>query len=262
MNLLLAAASGWGKSWMCQATTEENLDEYDAVCLLDYKDEYRGLVKGGMAKHWIAGPVERDQWTGDHYRQLLEQNGNVVLARHSHMSEEDWRQVCAQAVQAGRRSSLNILWVIDEAHFVAPQRGGLLDPIKGLATTGRGEGQSAAWITQRLSEINETILAQCTARQLGGFESDQDLSKLAGVVEYPEEVHRSGGHKVVNLPDDLADDDGPISVRKWKDDSGAVTGSEWIYSDDSGARERINSADVEMTSEHVGAPGKEIHIPS
>ncbi|ACV47837.1 conserved hypothetical protein [Halomicrobium mukohataei DSM 12286] len=261
VNLLLAAASGWGKSYVCQATTESNLGEYDGVVLLDYKDEYRGLVKAGKAKHWIAGPVEAEQWSTDHFRQLIEQNGNVVLARHSHLSPEQWRAVCAKAISAGRRSSLSVLWVIDEAHFVAQQQAKLLDPIKGLATTGRGEGQSSIWVTQRLSELAETIIAQCTARKLGGFESDRDLSKIGGVVDYPQDLHRSGGHRVPGLPDDLhADDGGPVSVRKWTDGD-IVTGSEWIYSDDSGTVRRMNSANVDMDSEHVGAPGKSIKMP-
>ncbi|MFU1780712.1 hypothetical protein ACM16X_04960 [Haloarcula japonica] len=50
MNLLLAAQSGWGKSFKAQHVMEENIPEYDHVVVLDFKDEYRGLAKAGLAK--------------------------------------------------------------------------------------------------------------------------------------------------------------------------------------------------------------------
>lgn len=57
MHMLFAAQSGWGKSLHFQAYAEENLDapNYDPGVVLDYADEYRGLVKAGFAKHWICG---------------------------------------------------------------------------------------------------------------------------------------------------------------------------------------------------------------
>ena len=58
LNLLLAAQSGWGKSFKGQHVIEKNLPEYDHVVVLDYKDEYRGLVKAGLANWWIGGPRE------------------------------------------------------------------------------------------------------------------------------------------------------------------------------------------------------------
>ncbi|MHB9287353.1 ATP-binding protein [Halobacteriales archaeon Cl-PHB] len=262
MNLLLAAASGYGKSYVTQSVTEENRDDYDAVVVLDYKDEYRGLVKAGMARYWQAGYREREHFDRDTWREMIEENGNIVLARHAGLEPEEWREVCATAIKAGRASNLNILWVVDEAHFVAPQRGAYPDAIKGLATTGRGEGQSAVWVSQRLTELDETIIAQCTARHLGGFESDNDTAKLEGVLNYPADLHLSGGHEIqASVPEALQVDGKAITVRKWTDDSGTVTGSEWIYSDDSGDVERWNSAEIDMESEHVGAPGKEIRKP-
>jgi hypothetical protein len=66
------------------------------------------------------------------------------------------------------------------------------------------------WVTQRLTELEETVLAQTVARYLGGFESDNDLRKIRPITEYPEEVHRSGGHPVSGLPDSLEADGGAV----------------------------------------------------
>jgi len=223
--------------------------------LLDYKDEYRGLVEG-PAQHYIAGERERQAFETDHYQQLLAPDA-VVIARHPRLDAEGWREIAAAVIREARTLG-DVLIVVDEAHFVAPQRGGFPDTIKGLATTGRGEGASAMWVTQRLTELEETVLAQTTARFLGGFESDADLAKIGPITEYPTDVHRSGGHHVGDLPESLNADKGPVSLRKFESHDGSITGSEWIYSDDSGTMERRNSTDLNPQYPHVGARGKPI----
>lgn len=106
-------------------------------------------------------------------------------------------------------------FVIDEAHSIAPQQGAYPDPIKGLATTGRGEGNSAMWITQRPAEIDKTVLESSTARFVGGFTDRNDLDQFGDIVEHPADVHVVGGHEVPTLPDELhAPDAGAISVSK------------------------------------------------
>lgn len=264
MNLGVAAKSGWGKSYIAQAIIERNITKYQYALLLDYKDEYRGLCSKrhgpAPAKHWTAGPVELEQFRPEHYAELLRRNGAVVLARHPRMDVADWREVCADAI-TGARTLRDALVAVDEAHFVAPQRGGYPDPIKGLATTGRGEGVSAAWVSQRLAELDETVIAQWDGRFFGGFGSDADLGKIEKVVEYPSETHKAGGIDVPGMPAALqADDAGAVSVRRWRDGD-TVTGSEWVYSDDDGEQYRLNSAEAFAPEcEHVGASGKSIDV--
>jgi hypothetical protein len=257
VNLLIAAKSGWGKSYRAQATIERNLDTYDAVLVCDYKREYRGLVKAGIAKHWIVGPVEHREFGSAEWNDLLD-NGTVVIERGD-LTGEEWREAVAGAVRTARNRTDSVLVVIDEAHFLAPERETTPEPIEGLATTGRGEQKSAVWITQRLAKLDETVIAQADAYELGGFKSDADKNKLRGNVEYPVDVHQPGGVAVPSLPDGLATDDGDcISVRKWTDETGKPVGSEWVYSDDSGAQERRDTRGLSMESEHVGAEGIDI----
>lgn len=262
MNLLFSAASGWGKSITAQWFIEENAPNYDILVVLDYKDEYRGLVKGGLAKHYLAGPREHDAFAEDHWRRLVGGNPKLVLARHD-LDDEAWREVCAALVSVCRSLEQSVLVVVDEAHFVAPERGGYPAEIKGLATTGRGENASSMWVSQRLTELSETVIAQCTARMLGGYESDGDLRKIRGVVDYPVDAHKSGGRPVPGLPEDLhAPDAGAVSVRKFTEGD-RVVGSEWIWSDESGEKARHDTRGLadRMRTTHYGAAGKPIRRP-
>lgn len=260
MNLLLAAQSGWGKSFKAQHTMELNSSEYRRMVVLDYKDEYRGLAKADLARWWIAGPKEM-RWDKRQWRAFIENNEKVVLARHNALNVEDW-QGLANVVTAAARDLGDVLVVVDEAHFVAPQRGGVPPALKGLATTGRGEGASSMWVTQRLSEMEETVIAQCQARLLGGFESSGDLNKVEQVVEYPVEVHNPQVREVGALPDTLDPDrDGPDSLQRHTE-GGDTVGSEWIYSDNTGKRERRDTRGLadEMKSTHYGAQGKDLKV--
>ena len=261
MNGLLAAKSGWGKSWYTQAWTEANVDEYDRLAVLDFKDEYRGLVKAEYAKHFIVGPREAEAFGVAEWKQFLRQNPRVVLCRHG-LDEETWREDVADPVaRANRQLAGSSLTVIDEAHFVAPQRGSVPDGVKGLATTGRGENASSLWVTQRLTEMDETVLAQMMFTILGGFTASGDLSKVESIIEYPVDVHNPTRDRVGGLPDDLCDDSDALSLRKFADGANNTVGSEWVFADESGHVERKDTRKVNMESTHHGAQGKLLKQP-
>ena len=262
MNLLVAAQSGWGKSFKSQHVMEQNIPEYDRVVVLDFCDEYRGLVKAGMADWWIVGPRERE-WSASTWSDFLDANEKVVLARHDLVDVEEWRQVANTVIGEARRHG-DVLVVVDEAHFVAPQQGKLPSEVKGLATTGRGEGASSVFITQRLAEADKTVISQCQARLLGGFESKADLRAVDKVAEYPVDLHNhTMRERIAGLPDDLKPDDRetPESLQKHKDGDDVV-GSEWVYSDDSGDRERRNTRGLadEMATTHYGNQGNPLKV--
>jgi hypothetical protein len=250
---LLAAQSGWGKSWLTQWWTEDNLPRFDYLVVLDYKDEYRGLAKAGLAK-WAGVGTHEAGLSASAWRGFLESNPKVLLARS--VRDDQWREVCGAVARAARSLDGDALVVVDEAHFVAQQRGGYPDAVKGLATTGRGEGVASVWVTQRLSEIDETVIAQCDTRMLGGFGSDADLKKISGVIGYPTDVHDPSKQRIPSLSSSLEADDGPIPVRNFE-----RPGSEWIYSTTSGDARRVNSQDLEMSSTHYGPEGTSLSVP-
>jgi hypothetical protein len=262
MNLLFAAQSGWGKSYHAQAWMESNAKAYDALVVLDFCGEYRGLVKAGLATHWIVGHRERKLSVSD-WQTILDENPHVVLEKHNFLSPEQWREVCATIARAARRLRRDQLVAVDEAHFVAPQREKLPDPVKHLATTGRGEGTSSMWITQRLSECDNTILTQCQARMLGGFEGG-DLGRVSEGIEYPEALHNPAADlNPSGIPESLlpGDRERPVALQKHKDEQGDTIGSEWIYSDDDGEKNRLNTQHVSMDSTHYGSQGNDLAMP-
>lgn len=252
--------SGWGKSWYAQLLLETNLPEFDRVAVFDYKDEFRGLVKAGLATHYIVGKREQN-WSVSDWETFFESNPKVVLARHR-LTPEDWREVTANTVQALRNlagPSNAALAAIDEAHFVAPQSGNIPDAIEGLATTGRGEGASSMWITQRLAKLDETVGAQCDERLVGGFTSDRDRKKIDP--EYPEDVHNPQARNVPRLPEELRADGGSTPLRRFEE-GGSTVGSEWVYSNNKGEMERRDTREMEMNTTHHGPEGHPIHDPA
>lgn len=270
MNLDVLAGSGFGKSFITQTLVERNVERYDYVLILDYCDEYRGLCSKdhgpAPASHWIAGPRELDEWAPAEYGALLAENPVLDLARHQNATtNEDWREICRDAITGARALEGSLLVVIDEAHFVAPQSGGYPEEIEQVATTGRGSKVSAMWVSQRPAALDEQVIGNSTARFAGGFNSGNDMGKLADVVDYPTAVHKTNTGEVPGLPPALhTPESEPLAVRKWteitEDGDEKVTGSEWIYSDDSGALARKHSDDYEPTCAHVGAAGKAIDV--
>lgn len=254
---LLGGQSGWGKSWLCQWWTEDNLPRFDYLVMLDYKDEYRGFPKAGLAK-WAGVGQQEVSLSAAAWREFIEKNERVVLARA--VREDQWREVCGKVARAARSLDGDVLVVIDEAHFVAPQGPAYPDEIKGLATTGRGEGVSSEWVTQRPAEIDETIISQCDVRLLGSF-TGSDLDKVKSIVDYPSDVHKPGGKRVGSLPDSLTADGEPISLRDFEDENGHTIGSEWIYSTTSGDRRRIDSRNLTMDTTHFSPEGTSLSVP-
>lgn len=265
MNLLFAASSGWGKSYHSQAWLEKNIPNYDTSVILDYKDEYRGLVKSGLSKFYIAGPDERD-WSTARWEALLTKNKNVVVAKYR-LTDDEWKEIAADIIAVARRLDGSTLVAIDEAHWVAPQTEGYPKPVKGLATTGRGEGVSGVWITQRLAEIDKTVVTQCQARMLGGFGSS-DIDHFKSAIEYPSDLHNpQKSPSRSSVPDELLPParETPTSLQKHtvegEDGDPKTIGSEWIYSDDRGNRERLNTKGMNMQSTHYGPEGEDLEKP-
>lgn len=257
-RLLLAAQSGWGKSFLTQLLLERNLPSLNHGLILDFKDEYRGVSEAGMANHLIGGPAERE-WTTEEWTHVLEQ-GPVVVARH--VGTEAWRDLADTAILAARNLPKPCLVAIDEAHFVAPQNGAYPDSISGLATTGRGEQTPSIWITQRLSLLDKTPTSLVDAQLLGGFGSD-DVDRVGDVIEgYPREVHNSQAQEVAGeVPDDVLADDGTAVLRKFTNDDGDTIGSEWVHSNDRGERSRLDTRGISLETTHYSPQSVDIDLP-
>lgn len=273
MQMVVSAVTGYGKGYLAHVLAERNIkgDTYDRVVILDTSDEFRGLVSTetgpGIASHWFAGPDEQANWGPSVWQEMVDRNDALVVGRAVSKGDQ-WQDVASDVVLGCRRSDHDVLIVIDESHGVAPEGEGYPDEIEDLATDGRTEGGSATsaiWVTQRLAQLCKTVVGNCTARFIGGYQSTNDLDAIKDMLEYPKGVHVIGGQPVPDLQEELhAPDEGAISVRKWveegPDGEPQTVNSEWVYSDDSGKVERIESNRYNPECEHVGAEGKRIDV--
>jgi hypothetical protein len=247
---LVAGQSGWGKSWLTQQRIEDNLSEFDAVVVLDYKDEYRGLAKGDMAK-WAGIGRQEANLSVDGWIDLLQNNGAIVAARA--VPADMWREDVASTVAlAAQKYDGEVLVVIDEAHFVARMRKSTPKPVEELATTGRGQGVATIWVTQKIAKLDPTVSSQCDRQLLGGFIDPNDISRVDDIVGYNAQVHNPRATSPISgLPDALGTD--PLAETD--------PGSEWIYSTRSGEYRRIDSSTLSMKSTHYGFEGSSLSIP-
>jgi len=247
---LIAGQSGWGKSWLSQQRIEDNLSGFDAVVILDYKDEYRGLAKAGCAKWMGVGKAEA-ALSADGWRRLLDDNGAIVAARA--VPADTWREdVAATVATAARDFDGEVLVVVDEAHFIARMRKTTPKPVEELATTGRGQGVATIWITQKIAKLDSTVSSQCDRQLLGGFIDPNDIDRVDDIVGYNGAVHnpRKSG-PIHGLPDELGSE--PLQETD--------PGSEWIYSTRAGEYKRIDSSTLSMESTHYGPEGSALSIP-
>lgn len=266
-HALLAAKSGWGKSWFAQLYIEHNIENVDYALVLDYCDEYQGIADAGMAKWMGVGDQEADVSTAG-WRGLLEDNEKLILARKG-LLQEEWREVCANAIKAARDladadSETTVLIVIDESHFVAQQQGAYPDVIKGVSTTGRGEGVSSIWVTQRPAELDKTIIGNMMMFILGGFGYEGDRNQIEGYIGYNVDAHDPSLSHVSGLPEALHVDGKPIPLRKFTEGEGDdehLVGSEFIRSDDAGNFERVDTREKSMQTTHHGNEGHNIENP-
>jgi hypothetical protein len=246
---LIAGQSGVGKSWISQYRIESNAPNFDAVVVLDYCDEYRGLCKAGLAK-WLGIGGAEANLTVSGWVDLLRSNAAIVAARA--VDAKRWREDVAPTVaKAAREISGDVLVVIDEAHFIARMRKTTPRAVEELATTGRGQGISSLWVTQRLAKLDATVSSQCDRRLLGIFTNPNDIDRIDAIVDYPAEVHNPQKSRIRNLPEELGE--GPLQ------ETGA--GSEWIYSTRAGEYKRIDSSTLTMESTHYGPEGSKLDIP-
>lgn len=258
MNLLVAGMSGWGKSWLAQAKTEKNIPATDYAVVLDYDDEYRGLVEEFPSVNWFpVGPIERGK-SSAWWLAFIRRTEKVVLARYM-LSDSEWREIAGRIAHAIRHLQAQSddvpksLVLIDEAHAVAPQSEKYPESVGKLAVAGRGENVSTIWVTQRLSMLDKDIVSQCHGQYIGGWVDPNDLKAIS--VEYPVDVHNPRQNIVAGLPDELqAEGKGAIPVRQFlKGDT--LIGSEWVYSDERGEMRREDSRSEDMNSHHYAHQG-------
>lgn len=257
MNVAFAAQTGWGKTYVSHSYIEQNAEDYDLTVVLDYKDEYSGLVETGHLKRMTA-PSGAEDITPDQWRGIVDGLDGLQVVRAG-LKDDQWQEVLANLILALEAMDVSVFLVLDEAHRFAPQRNSYPEEISTLATTYHGDGFGVVWLFQRFAKIDKDVLGSCTASMLGGFGTTNDIDQL-DTIEYNADVHMMEKTRVRHLSDDLCVDGEPLALRRFTDDEGHTVGSEWIYSE-GGDRRRLDSREFEMHSEHYGSDRKRIKHP-
>ncbi|MFC6953531.1 hypothetical protein [Halorubellus litoreus] len=257
MNVAFAAQTGWGKTYVSHSYIEENAEDYDLTVVLDYKDEYSGLVETGHLKRMTA-PSGSENITPEQWQGIVESVNGLQVVRAG-LKDGQWQELLANLILALEATDLSVFLVLDEAHRFAPQRGSYPEEISTLATTYHGDGFGVVWMFQRFAKIDKTVLSCCTASMLGGFGTTNDIGQL-DTIEYNADVHLKDKAGVSHLSEDLCVDGEPLALQRFTDNEGHTTGSEWIYSE-GGERRRLDSREFEMESEHYGSNRKRIQHP-
>ncbi|WP_435362757.1 ATP-binding protein [Haloarchaeobius sp. DYHT-AS-18] len=257
MNLAFAAQTGWGKTYVSHSYIEQNAADYDVTIVLDYKDEYSGLVETGYLKRMTA-PRGSENITPKTWQGLVTGVPGLQIVRHG-MTDEQWQQLLANLIVGLEQMDLSVFLVLDEAHRFAPQSGSYPEEISTLATTYHGDGFGVCWMFQRFAKLDKDVLSCCTASMLGGFQTTNDIDQL-DTIEYDADVHLETRTRVPHLPDDLLVDGEPLALRRWLDNDEKTIGSEWIYTDGK-STQRLDSRNFEMESRHYGSDRKQIKHP-
>lgn len=194
LKLLIAAASGAGKSWLLRRLLEQTFGRAQQF-VIDPEGEYHTLRE--IFPYLLVGPdgdipidLGPDPKPGQLSRpaalarQLLEMNASVILD----LSELGDRQgeYVARFVGEGLMEAPRSLWhplvlAVDECHYFAPENGAgvsaATEAMKRFATAGRKRGASLWAATQRVAELHKTVVAHLANKLIGRLDLENDIDR-------------------------------------------------------------------------------------
>ncbi len=185
-RLLLQGASGSGKSWSARRLLEQTHGLVQHL-VLDTEGEYASLRE--RFDYVLAGPDGDCRAEAHHAgllaRRLLEFGISAIVDLHEMRSIDRPRFVRGfyeALVDAPRSLWHDALVVIEECHLVAPQGGREAESTEAvidLATRGRKRGFALVAVTQRISDLHKSVVAQCGNRLIGLTTLDADVKRAA-----------------------------------------------------------------------------------
>lgn len=185
-RLLVQGTSGSGKSYAVRRLLEETHGRVQHL-VLDAEGEYATLRE--RFDYVLAGPggdcPAEPRHAGLLARRLLELSASAIVDLHEMRPADRPRFVrgfCEALVAAPRSLWHDALVVIEECHLVAPQGGREAESTNAvidLATRGRKRGFALVAVTQRISDLHKSVVAQCGNRLIGLTTLDADVKRAA-----------------------------------------------------------------------------------
>lgn len=180
-RLLITATSGSGKSWSLRRLIEQ-ASQHVHLLILDPEGEFASLKDKLKISHLKAESAQDVARAGVLAIRLMASKESAVLDI-SNLNPESRVQFVKRFVQSlvEVKEELRhpVMVVIDEAQLFAPQGAAVESSaaIKDLLTRGRKRGQFAVLATQRLSNIDKTVAAQCDNVMIGRATLDIDVRR-------------------------------------------------------------------------------------
>jgi hypothetical protein len=185
-RLLVQGTSGSGKSYAVRRLLEQTHGRVQHL-VVDVEGEYVSLrerydyVLAGADGDCAAEPRSASLLA----RRLLELGASAILNVSELRPHDRTRFVRAllESLLAAPRSLWHpVLVVLEESHLFAPQSGREAESaaaVIDLATRGRKRGFALCAVTQRISDLAKSVVAQCGNRLIGRTTLDADVKRAA-----------------------------------------------------------------------------------
>jgi hypothetical protein len=203
-RLLIQGASNSGKSYAVRRLLEQTHGRAQQI-VLDVEDEYPSLrerfeyVLGGPGRDF---PVEVRS-AGLLARRLLELGVSAILNLYELRAHDRIAFVKAfldSLMSAPQRIQHDALVVVEEAATLAPQSGReavSTQSVIDLAARGRKRGFAIVAVTQRISDLHKSVVAQCGNRLIGRTTLDSDVKRAVYELGFS---GREQARELVELP--------------------------------------------------------------
>lgn len=176
----IAANSGGGKSWLLRSMLEHTHGHVQQL-IIDDAGEFRTL-REVFLDYIVAGGEDADlrlapEKSSRVLRELLQSRVNIIVDLSSFDHNERGEIVVGMTsalFTLASRKFRSVLIALDEAHLAAPESGQLrgygkesLEAVTRIATAGRKYQYGLVVATQRLSQLDNTVLGMCNNRAYG-----------------------------------------------------------------------------------------------
>ncbi len=185
-RLLVQGTSGSGKSYAVRRLLEQTHGRVQHL-VVDVEGEYVSLRE--RCDYVLAGAdgdcAAEPRSAGLLARRLLELGASAIL-NVSELRPHDrirFVRLFLESLLAAPRSLWHpVLVVVEECHLFAPQSGREAEStvaVIDLATRGRKRGFALCAVTQRISDLAKSVVAQCGNRLIGRTTLDADVKRAA-----------------------------------------------------------------------------------
>lgn len=184
---IVLSKSGHGKSYTARVIIEEGIKQGNTFTIIDPQDAYLNMPTFAYIN---ADNVKSARSLG----LLLAQTNRNVVVRMKRISGSDQNKFLKAFLSEFRRNIQKGIQtvVIDEAHKYAPEqeKTEAKEDIRGMFQENRSDGLGIIAVTQRISRIDKTILAQADNLVIGKVTAFRDKEAVKNYIDDPNDLEK------------------------------------------------------------------------